>query len=73
MSCSSLLYVASLCRASFGEVPPAIESLATQLKGLAEWQIRNIGSDALTVPFGDSHSDKGLSYKVGTKAKYRRY
>jgi hypothetical protein len=60
MSTQSLLEIAYLVRASFGEAPPAIEALAERIEKLPEWQIRTLGSDAMLVPFGDSHRKRGF-------------
>ena len=61
MSASSMLHIASLVRASFGDVPPAILQSCDRLTGLPQWQLWNLATDARTVPFGDSWDSQGLS------------
>jgi hypothetical protein len=60
MSTQSLLKIASLTRRSFGEVPPAIESIVKRVEKVPAWSIRTLASDAMLVPFGDSHRSRGF-------------
>jgi len=60
MSTQSLLKIAALTRGSFGGVPPAIESIAELIEKVPAWSIRTQASDAMLVPFGDSHRSRGF-------------